>query len=194
VHDDDQNYHVHCFGKFHLLLTGCLSLLFRLPFPILKTLGRTLFANVASPGCHQWSRKKTKSALPSGVPAKTKSPPTEYALFNDLKKAMGNVAHWQSIVEHDPTNSKNKEELAGAVTKLDLARDAFHARPRPVQRYATEIHLTDEQRLFVRKLKQELQEELQRYAEGNLELEKQKKSFPSLEGFMRASNLDTWED
>jgi hypothetical protein len=33
VHDDDQNYHVHCLGKFHLLLAGCLSLLFRLPFP-----------------------------------------------------------------------------------------------------------------------------------------------------------------
>jgi hypothetical protein len=54
---------------------------------------------------------------PSDVPAETKSPPTEYALFNDLKKAMGNVAHWQSIVEHDPTNAKNKEELAGAAKK-----------------------------------------------------------------------------
>jgi hypothetical protein len=138
--------------------------------------------------------KENEIRSPSGVPAETKSPPTEYALFNDLKKAMGNVALWQSIMEHDPTNSKTKEELAGAVTKLDLARDAFHARPRLVQRYATEIHLTDEQRLFVRKLKQELQEELQRYAEGNLEPEKQKKSFPSLEGFMRAFNLDTWED
>jgi hypothetical protein len=174
--------------------TCCSLAVFRFFFACHSRPFKTLLRSCSVARVPPMEPKENEGRSPSAVPAETKLPPTEYALFNDLKKAMGNVAHWQSIMEHDPTNSKTKEELAGAVTKLDLARDAFHARPRLVQRYATEIHLTDEQRLFVRKLKQELQEELQRYAEGNLELEKQKKSFPSLEGFMRASNLDTWED
>jgi hypothetical protein len=194
VHDDDQNYHVHCFGKSHLLLTGCLSLLFRLPFPAFQDTRSDTLRQSRVTRVSPMEPKENEVRSPSGVPAETKSPPTEYALFNDLKKAMGNVARWQSIVEHDPTNSKNKEEPAAVAKHLDLVRDAFHTRPRPVQRHATKIHLTDEQRLFVRKLKQELQEELQRYAEGNLEPDEQKKSFHSLEGFMHAFNLDTWED
>lgn len=62
--------------------------------------------------------KENEGRSPSGVSARMKSPPTEYALFNDLKKAMGNVARWQSIVEHEPTNSKNQEELAAAAKKI----------------------------------------------------------------------------
>jgi hypothetical protein len=132
--------------------------------------------------------------------AKKAAPVTKDALFNNLKKDLENTIRWQGLVDNaGEDDESHNESLDAAVKKLYDSAKTFATRPDELKLSCVHprvqpLHLTDEQRRYVRKLWQELKEVQQRYAECDTSKpQDNSQDFPSLEGFQKAFGLQKFE-
>lgn len=131
--------------------------------------------------------------------AAKKPVPTRDTPFNDLKKAVDKTLGYANIADNDDgadeaATSSNNKFLDVASKELFHAARTFVTRPddlqlEHLQQRATTFHLTDEQRLQVRKMWQQTQEALQRKSDDGGDPEAE--DIPALDDFIQAFGLHT---
>ena len=145
------------------------------------------------------SRKRGEGRKSTGKAAKKDVPLTKDTLFNNLKKDLDATIRWEGMVENNEEGAN--ESLDKAAKKLHESARTFIARPNDLPLKSTEnrpqsLHLTDNQRLHVRKLYQEVEKAIRRDSKEQKpdQSADHSKDLPALEGFMKAFELDTGEE